>query len=221
MPPQLTFIKLTNELSIPIKLYIKRFETSKNSKTKNSESSTSSSTIQSLSINEVSPITIHNITTIKLSPNQISEIITKITPIIKPIIYDISKLIQSYKFEIENLKIEIPIDILIQIRYKLRLIDFEEAKKYLNHSNFTTLVKKSKFYSKKEDGNEERQVVFEEEENGVLNPNDDDIEITDAKNVDIPDNETIKEDKKDYRDYTLSGKQIVGDFIHCIKVFVY
>ncbi|KAI5955942.1 hypothetical protein KGF54_001444 [Candida jiufengensis] len=212
MPPQLTFIQLTNELTIPIKLFIKKYE---NSKTAQSNTSN----IQSLSINEVSPITIHNITTLKLSSNQISSIVDKITPLIKPIVYDVGKQVRTYDLKIDNLKCVVPVDVIIQIRFRLRLIDYEEAKKSLSDSFFNTMIKDQTFSSKKE---EETEIVFnvEETDEPLLNP-DDIVEITDEKINENQEEEEVVDDKKNYSNYSLKGKSIVGDFTNCIKVYVY
>lgn len=93
MPPQITFISLTKEIAIPVKIFIKNIPSDPTSTAPpkpdrpSTTGSTTNSTTTSLSINEKSPITIHNINQIKLNNAQIEHLVTTISPRVKNLLY--------------------------------------------------------------------------------------------------------------------------------------
>ena len=127
MPPQVTFVKIADNLSIPIKIFVKKSATTK--------LSTSSSSSKSIEINSKYLINInYQPYHIQLSKNQLNSIINKLKPKILPIliynnhdqpITNIETQQLIINDEEDTLKIIIPQQTILNVRARLRLINYE------------------------------------------------------------------------------------------------
>ncbi|KAG5421522.1 hypothetical protein I9W82_000613 [Candida metapsilosis] len=257
MPTQITFISLTKEVAIPLKIFIKNIPTdptttsssSNPQNTSSSSSSATSTTTTSLSINEKSPITIHNINQAKLNNSQIEHIVNAISPRLKNLLfYDLhnhqphdqeeeeqeqqeskrgqffgepgsknENYFKTNEFKIDNLKIVVPVDVLFQVRYKLGLVEYDEARKYLRDCGFNLVV-----VDRLLDNGASSPSPLEDEEDGESVIENDAVigdtgEIVDREMEEAGATNVTSRQKR----HIFNGKQIIGHFATCIKVYVF
>lgn len=214
MPPQVTFVKIADNLSIPIKIFVKKSAT-----TKLSTSSSSSSSSKSIEINSKYLINInYQPYHIQLSKNQLNSIINKLKPKILPILIynnhdqpitniETQQLIINDKED--TLKIIIPQQTILNVRARLRLINYE---------NFIT-------NSGSGNGNGNGQVNVSELEItslwkkiGNSEHNNNLKMLTVKKDFKFP-KDSEKEDTKDVK-FKLKQNYIIDNLKDCIKVYI-
>lgn len=211
MPPQVTFVKIADNLSIPIKIFVKKSATTK--------LSTSSSSSKSIEINSKYLINInYQPYHIQLSKNQLNSIINKLKPKILPIliynnhdqsITNIETQQLIINDEEDTLKIIIPQQTILNVRARLRLINYE---------NFIT-------NSGSGNGNGNGQVNVSELEItslwkkiGNSEHNNNLKMLTVKKDFKFP-KDSEKEDTKDVK-FKLKQNYIIDNSKDCIKVYI-
>ncbi|CCG22201.1 hypothetical protein CORT_0B04930 [Candida orthopsilosis Co 90-125] len=253
MPPQITFINLTKETALPLKIFIKNIPLDPTTSTPNKGSlrnqqsnatKTSTTTTTSLSINEKSPITIHNINQIKLNNAQIEHLVDSISPRIKSLLYydlhhkqhqqedqeglgvndallesvnSSGEYFKTTTFNIDNLKVVVPVDVLYQVRYRLGLIEYDEARKHLRDCVFNLVAIDRQ-------PNRQGSTCSVNKNTALSDVGFDDIKNTVGDDVEEGQPKQEKTDDIDgngYSGHIFNGKSIIGDFATCIKVYVY
>ena len=157
MAPQITFVAITDTLSLPLKIFTKKTVTKLTKDPISSAPLYPHSQATLLSINEKSPITLINITESRLSLDEIGDLVSSIKKRVKAILYDMATsdtpkeqslsknkkpklnqqlglslgVLTSHRFTVDGYDVVIPMDVIYQVRYKLRTIEYEDAKKYL------------------------------------------------------------------------------------------
>lgn len=212
MPPQVTFVKIADNLSIPIKIFVKKSATTK-------LSTSSSSSYKSIEINSKYLINInYQPYHIQLSKNQLNSIINKLKPKILPIliynnhdqpITNIETQQLIINDEEDTLKIIIPQQTILNVRARLRLINYE---------NFIT-------NSGSGNGNGNGQVNVSELEItslwkkiGNSEHNNNLKMLTVKKDFKFP-KDSEKEDTKDVK-FKLKQNYIIDNLKDCIKVYI-
>lgn len=254
MPPQITFINLTKETALPLKIFIKNIPLDPTTSTPNKGSlrnqqsnatKTSTTTTTSLSINEKSPITIHNINQIKLNNAQIEHLVDSISPRIKSLLYydlhhkqhqqedqeglgvndallesvnSSGEYFKTTTFNIDNLKVVVPVDVLYQVRYRLGLIEYDEARKHLRDCVFNLVAIDRQPNRQSSTCSVNKNTALSDVGFDDINKNTvgDDVEEGQPKQE-----KTDDIDGNGYSGHIFNGKLIIGDFATCIKVYVY
>ncbi|KAG7661030.1 uncharacterized protein J8A68_005402 [[Candida] subhashii] len=203
MPPQITFIKISKSISLPIKVFIKQQSTSDSSITKNS-----------YAINSKSLITLsNNKFQLRLSNNYLSKIISEISSDLKRILFydrDESVVIQNQEIKIgEKYKLFIPKQVIIEVRMRLGLLNMEQLEQYKAPKSDglgMKLLLREKIM----------RVMPEEEENDSLM-----ISVEDGENREEELEEEGEDKKKVNMDYKLRNIPVVGGLSECITLHVY
>ncbi|KAI3403670.1 hypothetical protein KGF56_003488 [Candida oxycetoniae] len=216
MAPQITFVQLTDYLAVPLKLFVKPDLLPSNTST--------------TTINDKSPISLHNITFHKLQSREIQSLISIVSPQIRQVLYFDPLPTKLTEFRIEKLRVEVPMEVVFQVRFKMGLIEYDDARKYLSENGMDLVLKKRDFKFKEKKTEVEVLIESESSNDG---DGDDTIEFTLNENGEAKsridkrpkrtkatakkDNE---KDKKIKERYSFSGRRIVGDIATCIRVFV-
>ncbi|CAX44839.1 conserved hypothetical protein [Candida dubliniensis CD36] len=202
MPPQITFVKITDNLSIPIKIFVKKTST-----TTTTTSTTTKPTSKSIEINSKYLITVnYQPYQIQLSKNHLNSIINKLKPKILPILIynndndnDLQESqpltnIETKQLIIDNLKIIIPQQTILNIRTRLGLINYENIsneveilslwKKITNNNNnnnlkMLTVKKKFKFNGNQQEDEDKdsKEINFKLKQNYIIDNLNDCIKV--------------------------------------------
>lgn len=118
MPPQVTFVKLTDKTIIPIKIFVNK---------SSNDNQTSIQNKKTIAINSKSLITLNNQPfQIQLSKNYLNSLIIKLKPKILPILIYNKELKSQELILDDNIKIIIPQELIFAIRQTYGLLDVEQ-----------------------------------------------------------------------------------------------
>ncbi|CAK9438145.1 uncharacterized protein LODBEIA_P24410 [Lodderomyces beijingensis] len=227
MPPHIVFVTITNELSLPLKIFTKpNFQTHTHQ--------------ESLAINQKSLITLTNLTSAnrRLNRVQISNLTRTISPRIKEILFNgpLPQSSQPFEFQVEQYRVVVPIEVVFHVRFKLKLIEYDDARKYLRDSGVEMISADWIFEFRdtrddQGDDDEEALVEVKREVGGGEEEEEEDVSFRlneqgeavlasgGGKRDESLENEELDQ-KKAVRSYKLSGLNVVGDFASCIRVYV-
>ncbi|CAI5757825.1 unnamed protein product [Candida verbasci] len=145
MPPQIIFLQITDNISTPIKVFVRR--------------STTNGKPSSLSINQKSLITLKNKYHIKLSKNYLDNIIEDLKEDLEDILFHKNDVYSNIEVNKKGYKCIIPQSLIIGIRIELDLMNMEYVEKKPNNYNNLDLLIKEKMFIEQEEEEEEKSKV--------------------------------------------------------------
>ncbi|KAI5958287.1 hypothetical protein KGF57_002642 [Candida theae] len=238
MPPQITFINVAKEVVIPVKIFIKSIpqDPTTSSLSINEKSpitihnihhaKLNDSQIQKL-VNSIS-LQIKNAIFYDLHDHQLRQQQESHDAIEEGTdrmqfgdgVYNNEDHLKTSTFKVDNLKVVVPVDVVYQVRYKLGLVEYDEARKYLRDCGFNLVVVKEIPKKGERSQKENEDDVLHEDINENTGLDAVDVAETD-KGEGSDEMPEVRSEETHYSAHVFNGKQIIGDFATCIKVYVH